>query len=296
MTNKPLDQLLAKLRSQPRDPNPTIEIRRSQMEQVRERVAPDIRCEHVDAGGVCAEWILPPQAASDRVLLYFHGGGYVIGSINTHRAMIARIARLSEARALAIDYRLAPENPFPAAVEDATKSYRWLLSQGNDARKIVVAGDSAGGGLTLALLATLGTAGYPMPAAAVLLSPWTDLEGTGRSMTSNAGKDQTIEANDLGLMAKLYLGKTDPKNPLASPLHADFRGFPPLLIQVGEAEALLDDSIRVAERAEATGVNVYLEVWPGMVHVWQIYAKLLPEGQRAIEKIGTFIVAHTSQE
>ena len=264
------------------------------MEQIRERVAADVKCEPVSADGVPAEWIVPPGAEPHRVLLYLHGGGYVIGSINSHRAMIARIARASRARAIAIDYRLAPEHPFPAAVEDATRAYRWLLAQGNFARNMVIAGDSAGGGLTLAVLATLRTAGDPMPAAAVTISPWTDLERTGDSMRSNAGRDQTVDVEDLGEMARMYLGTSDPKNPLASPLYADFRGFPPLLIQVGAAEGLLDDSTRVAKRAKAAGVEVELEIWEDMVHVWHIYAKLLPAGQEAIDKIGKFIFAHTS--
>ena len=294
MANRALEELLVKLKSQPVDTTATTESRRARMEQIRERVAADVKCESVSADGVPAEWIVPPGAEPHRVLLYLHGGGYVIGSINSHRAMIARIARASRARAIAIDYRLAPEHPFPAAVEDATRAYRWLLAQGNAARNMVIAGDSAGGGLTLAVLATLRTAGDPMPAAAVTISPWTDLEGTGDSMRSNAGRDQTVAVEDLGEMARMYLGTSDPKNPLASPLYADFRGFPPLLIQVGAAEGLLDDSTRVAKRAKAAGVEVELEIWEDMVHVWQIYAKLLPAGQEAIDKIGKFILAHTS--
>jgi epsilon-lactone hydrolase len=294
LANRALEELLVKLKSQPVDTTATTESRRARMEQIRERVAADVKCEPVSADGVPAEWIVPPGAEPHRVLLYLHGGGYVIGSINSHRAMIARIARASRARAIAIDYRLAPEHPFPAAVEDATRAYRWLLAQGNAARDMVIAGDSAGGGLTLAVLATLRTAGDPMPAAAVTISPWTDLEGTGDSMRSNAGRDQTVAVEDLGEMARMYLGTSDPKNPLASPLYADFRGFPPLLIQVGAAEGLLDDSTRVAKRAKAAGVEVQLEIWEDMVHVWQIYAKLLPAGQEAIDKIGKFILAHTS--
>jgi epsilon-lactone hydrolase len=292
--NRALEELLVKLKSQPIDTTATTESRRARMEQIRERVAADVKCEPVSADGVPAEWIVPPGAEPHRVLLYLHGGGYVIGSINSHRAMIARIARASRARAIAIDYRLAPEHPFPAAVEDATRAYRWLLAQGNAARNMVIAGDSAGGGLTLAVLATLRTTGEPMPTAAVTISPWTDLEGTGDSMRSNAGRDQTVAVEDLGEMARMYLGTSDPKNPLASPLYADFRGFPPLLIQVGAAEGLLDDSTRVAKRAKAAGVEVELEIWEDMVHVWQIYAKLLPAGQEAIDKIGRFIFAHTS--
>ena len=294
MANRALEELLVKLKSQPVDATATTESRRARMEQIRERVAADVKCEPVSADGVPAEWIVSPGAEPHRVLLYLHGGGYVIGSINSHRAMIARIARASRARAIAIDYRLAPEHPFPAAVEDATRAYRWLLAQGNAARNMVIAGDSAGGGLTLAVLATLRTAGDPMPAAAVTISPWTDLEGTGDSMRSNAGRDQTVAVEDLGEMARMYLGTSDPKNPLASPLYADFRGFPPLLIQVGAAEGLLDDSTRVAKRAKAAGVEVELEIWEDMVHVWQIYAKLLPAGQEAIDKIGKFILTHTS--
>src|SRR5215470_16152930 len=174
------------------------------MEKVAERVAGDVNCQPVDAGGVKAEWIVPPNAAADRVILYLHGGGYVMGSINTHRAMVARIARASQARALALDYRLAPEHPFPAAVDDATAAYRWLLAQGYKPNKLVISGDSAGGGLVLA----------------ALVAP----------SGSNGG---------LFNMAKAYVGNADPKNPLASPLNADYRGLPPLLIQVGATETLL---------------------------------------------------------
>jgi acetyl esterase/lipase len=276
---------------------PTVEKMRAGMEKVSERVAKDVACEPVEAGGVKAEWIVPPNAVSDRVILYFHGGGYVMGSINTHRAMIARIARASQARALALDYRLAPEHPFPAAVEDATAAYRWLLAQGYKPGKIVISGDSAGGGLVLAALVALRDANAALPACAVPISPWTDMEGTGASMKTNAGKDPMVPAStDGGLfnMAKAYVGNADPKNPLASPLHADYRGLPPLLIQVGGTETLLDDSTRVAEKAKAAGVKVDLEVWDDMVHVWQVFAKILPEGQQAIDRIGQYVLQHTA--
>jgi acetyl esterase/lipase len=243
--------------------------------------------------GVPAEWIVPPGVAADRVILYLHGGGYVSGSINTHRAMVARIARASDARALAIDYRLAPEHPFRAGLDDSIAAYRWLLSQGYRPSRIVVAGDSAGGGLTLALLAALRDAGEPMPAAAVPISPWTDLEGTGESVRTKAAKDPMVQFEDLSSMAKLYATNADLRNPLASPLYADFRGFPPLLIQVGDAEILLDDATRVAERAKSADVQVELEVWDDMVHVWHVFAKILPEGQQAIDKIGKFVIAKT---
>jgi epsilon-lactone hydrolase len=267
---------------------------RSGMEKVTERVSSDVGCEPVEAGDVKAEWIVPPGVAEDRVILYLHGGGYVMGSINTHRAMVARIARASNGRALALDYRLAPEHPFPAAVDDATAAYRWLLTQGYKPNKIAIAGDSAGGGLALAALIALRDAKTPLPACAVAISPWTDMEGTGGSMKTKAAKDPMAGSAPLLNMAKLYLGSADPKNPLASPLHADYRGLPPLLIQVGEAETLLDDSTRVADRAKSAGVKVDLEVWDEMIHVWHVFAKLLPEGQQAIGRIGEYVVDHTA--
>src|SRR5579863_7959847 len=186
MASAELAKVLEMIRAVPRDPTAEVGRMRGAMEKVCERVARDVKCDSVSAGGVPAEWIVPPNAAADRVVLYLHGGGYVMGSINTHRAMIARIARAAQARALALDYRLAPEHPFPAAIDDATAAYRWLLAQGYKPGKIVIAGDSAGGGLTLATLIALRDAGTAMPAAAVPISPWADLEGTGASMQTRA--------------------------------------------------------------------------------------------------------------
>jgi acetyl esterase/lipase len=294
MISEQLKNVIERIKSQPQNPNASIEKRRAGMERISEHVASDVTCEPVNAGGVPAEWIVAPGAVQDRVILYLHGGGYVIGSINTHRAMIARIARASNARALAIDYRLAPEHPFPAAVDDATAAYKWLLAEGYEPRKIVIAGDSAGGGLTLAALVALRDSGVPMPAGAVPISPWTDLEGTGESVRSRAAKDPMVTQANLAESAKQYYGAHDPKNPLVSPLHANFRGLPPMLIHVGDAEILLDDATRVAERAKLAGVDVELEVWDDMIHVWHVFAKLLPEGQQAIDKIGKFVIARTS--
>ena len=294
MISEQLKNVIERIKSQPQNPNASIEKRRAGMERISEHVASDVTCEPVNAGGVPAEWIAAPGAVQDRVILYLHGGGYVIGSINTHRAMIARIARASNARALAIDYRLAPEHPFPAAVDDATAAYKWLLAEGYEPRKIVIAGDSAGGGLTLAALVALRDSGVPMPAGAVPISPWTDLEGTGESVRSRAAKDPMVTQSNLSESAKQYYGAHDPKNPLVSPLHANFRGLPPMLIHVGDAEILLDDATRVAERAKLAGVKVELEVWDDMIHVWHVFAKLLPEGQQAIDKIGKFVIARTS--
>jgi monoterpene epsilon-lactone hydrolase len=254
----------------------------------------DTKCTPVNAGGVQAEWIAGAGAADDRVLLYLHGGGYVMGSINTHREMVARLSKASGARALLLDYRLAPENPFPAAVDDAVAAYRWLLSQNIKPNRIAVAGDSAGGGLTLATLVAVRDAKLPAPAVGVCISPWTDMEGTGASMTTRAKADPLVQKDMLVNMAKQYLGGKDSKSPLAAPLHADLRGLPPLLIQVGDAEVLLDDSTRVADRAKAAGVTVELEVWPEMIHVWHLAAPALPEGQQAIEKAGRFIREYTA--
>jgi len=294
MASAQLAKVLDIIKSQPRNPEATIAQMRNGMERVSERVAPDIKCDPIMAGGVSAEWIVPPEADKDRVILYLHGGGYVMGSVNTHRAMIARIARAAQARALALDYRLAPEHPFPAAVDDATAAYRWLISTGYKPRHIAVAGDSAGGGLAIATVLALRDARVDLPGAVVPISPWTDMEGTGNSVESKAAKDPMADVEGLRGMARKYLGDRDPRTPLASPLYADFHGLPPMLIQVGEAEILLDDSTRVAERAKAAGVSVELEIWDDMIHVWHVFAKLLPEAQQAIDKIGNFVRAHIS--
>ncbi|MBK8131914.1 MAG: alpha/beta hydrolase [Gammaproteobacteria bacterium] len=247
----------------------------------------------VDVDGVPGEWVCAPGVDQDRVLLYLHGGGYVIGSIQTHKGLIAALSRAANCRALALDYRLAPEHRYPAAVEDATKAYRWLLAQGYKPGKISIAGDSAGGGLTLATLVALRDAGTPLPGAAVPISPWTDLEGTGESMRTKVDVDPMVEPGGLFGMARIYLGDADPRQPTASPLYADMKGLPPLLIQVGDLETLLDDATRTAANAKAAGVDVTLEVWPEMVHVWHLFAPMVPEGRAAIARIGQFIAQHT---
>jgi epsilon-lactone hydrolase len=253
---------------------------------------PDTRVDPVSVDGIPAEWVCAPGADQDRVLLYLHGGGYVIGSIHTHKGLIARLSAAAGCRALALDYRLAPEHRYPAAVEDAVKAYRWLLAQGFAPQRIAIAGDSAGGGLTLATLVALRDAGDPLPAAAAPISPWTDLEGTGPSMKTHVDKDPMVEPGGLLGMARLYLGDADPRQPTASPLHADLTGLPPLLIQVGELETLLDDATRIAESARAKGVEVSLEIWPEMVHVWHLFAPMVPEGREAIARIGAFLASH----
>lgn len=241
------------------------------------------------AGGVPAEWVAAPGVATERVLLYLHGGGYVIGSPATHRGVAASLSAAADCRVLSLDYRLAPENPYPAAVEDACAAYRWLLAEGVAPQKIALAGDSAGGGLTLATLIALRDAGDALPGAAVPISPWTDMQATGESMQTNLKNDPMVEPGGLMGMAKMYLGNADPTQPTAAPLHGDFTGLPPLLIQVGALETLLDDATRVAAKARAAGVDVTLEVWPEMVHVWHLFAPMLPEGRAAIARIGEFL-------
>src|SRR5712691_11835946 len=269
-----------------------------EMRAVFERMAApaeaDVKCEPVTAGGVSAEWISAPGAAADRAVLYLHGGGYVAGSIKTHRDLMGRVSRAAKARVLGLDYRLAPEHPFPAAVDDSVAAYKWMLEQGIKPARIAVAGDSAGGGLAVATLVAIRDAKLSIPGAGVCLSPWVDMEGIGKSMESKAAIDPVVQREGLLGMAAAYLGGQNPRSPLAAPLYADLKGLPPLLIQVGEAETLLDDSTRLADRAKAAGVNAKLEVWPEMIHVWQMFASFLPEGQQAVDGIGGFLKEHTA--
>ena len=246
----------------------------------------------VDAAGVRAEWLRGPQVRDDRVMLYLHGGCYATGSVETHRDLITRLSIEASMRVLGLNYRLAPFHPFPAAVEDATAAYRWLLEIGIEPARIAFAGDSAGAGLALAATVSIRDAGLPLPGAVVCISPWVDLAVTGASMKSKATEDPIVSRDMLLGWGKLYLGDHDPRTPLASPLYADLRGLPPLLVQVGSAEVLLDDSARLAERATASGVNVTLEVWPDMIHVWHTFAPILPEARQAIERIGKFVRSH----
>ena len=260
-----------------------------------ETQAPEgVTCTPVDAGGVSAEWSVAAGVDETKVVLYVHGGGYVMGSAGSHRDVTGRLSKAAGARVLSLNYRLAPEHPFPAPVDDAVAAYRWLLAQGISPGNIAVAGDSAGGGLAIATLLALRDAGEPLPAAGIGISPWVDMEGTGESMTTRAAVDPVVQKEGLLGMAKLYLGDADPKNPLAAPLHADLAGLPPLLLQVGDAETLLDDSTRLAEKARAAGVDVTLKVWDEMPHVWHLFAPILPEGRQAIDEIGSFFQARTA--
>lgn len=252
-----------------------------------------MQVEHVDVDGIPAEWLRSPDADSERVLLYLHSGGYVQGSLKSHRDLVARLAAAAGVRALQIDYRLAPEHVFPAAIDDALTAYRWLLARGTKPAYIVIAGDSAGGGLTLALLQKVRDQSLPMPAGAALLSPWTDLAGTVESRKTREAADPLFTGERINSLAKFYIDTEDARNPLISPINADLSGFPPLLIEVGHDEVLLDDSLLVAEHARAAGVPVELIVWEDMWHVFQNYAAVLPEGQQSLENIGKFIRSQT---
>jgi acetyl esterase/lipase len=243
----------------------------------------------VNAGGVPAEWLIHAGARPGRTLLYLHGGGYCIGSIDSHCGLATNIAHAAHARALIIGYRRAPECPFPAPLDDCLAAYRWLLSSGVRPEQLVVAGDSAGGALTISLLLSARDQGIPLAAAGVCLAPWTDLTLSGDSYASNGQSDLLLDRRHLEQWANWYLGDHDPRDPLASPLYADLHDLPPLLIQVGSAEMLLSDAIRFADRARAAGVDVTLEVMEHGQHVQQLGAGLLPETRVAIAHIGQFI-------
>jgi monoterpene epsilon-lactone hydrolase len=250
----------------------------------------DVKCDPTNAGGVPAEWISTPGAIEKNLILYIHGGGWVAGSVNTHRDLVARISRASKTRSLIIDYRLAPEYPFPAGLNDCLTAYNWVLSTGIKPENLVIAGDSAGGNLTLASLIKLRDEGIPLPVAAVCLSPVTDLTLSGESYKTRAELDPSIKRDDIEFMVSQYVEVKDRQNPLVSPLYADLRGLPPLLIHVGTAEVLHDDSTRFAGRAKEAGVDVTLEIFEDMIHVFHTFAPLAPEGQEGIEKIAEFVL------
>lgn len=258
-----------------------------------------VSVQKVQAGAAPSEWLIPRDSPDDGVLLYFHGGAFIFCSLDSHRAMVARLALAGETRALSVDYRLAPEHPFPAALEDCLAAYRFLVQSGISPRRIVVAGDSAGGNLALALLLALRRDGDPLPAAAVGLSPATDLTWSGESFRTRAQFDPIFpEGASSPLSSQIeadYIGLADPRNPLISPLFGDWRGMPPILLHVGEDEVLLDDSTRLADRMRAAGGEAVVVIWPGMWHVFQAFAPFIPEAGRSIRQIGEFIHAMQSR-
>lgn len=246
----------------------------------------------VSVDGFYAEWILPSQATKDKVILYTHGGGYVSGSCNDHRAIVAKLVKAIDVGALLFEYRLAPEHPFPAALEDSVAAYRWLLAQGISPSQIILVGESAGGGLCLATLIALRDKSIPLPAAAVAISPWTDLKCTGESYRTKAKVCLSPEGS-WTVFSKYYVGDNDPCLPGISPLYADLHGLPPILIHVGEDEVLLSDSTRFAEKAKDAGVDVTLKVGEQMLHCFPLLAPLFPEARQAMDEICAFIKTHT---
>ena len=289
--DKGIDAVRAHLAKLPPSDSMTVAQRRTQYERAEKAfpTPPDVKVEHVTAGPVPSEWLSAAGARADAAVLYLHGGGYVIGSPRSHRHLAAAIGRAASSSVLLPDYRLAPECPYPAAVDDAVAAYRWLLGRAIAPARIVIAGDSAGGGLTVATLLALRDAGVPLPAAGVCISPWVDLTCGGGSYTTRAAVDPIVTREGVGAMATAYLAGKDPKTPVASPLFADLHGLPPLLIQVGDAEVLLDDAVLLAERARKAGVDATLDVWDAMIHVWHWFFPMLDEGQAAIDRIGEFV-------
>jgi monoterpene epsilon-lactone hydrolase len=248
-----------------------------------------VKVSQIEAHGVPGDWHQPQGAPDNRALLYLHGGAWMIGSPAMYRGFVSRLAHRIKTNALVIDYRLAPEHPFPAGLDDCLAAYDYLLERGIEPWKIVVAGDSAGGNLTLALLVALKDRGRPLPGAAVAISPATDLTGSGESHRSRLKLDPFFDGHEPGAILPGYIGDHSPDEPLISPLFADLHGLPPLLIHVGDHEMLLDDAVRFAEKAQAAGVEETLKVWPEMFHVFQMFDPLLPEARRANREIAEFI-------
>ena len=277
------------------DPDTGIDALRAVMEEMDPlaTVPEDVTWSDFDAGGVPARHVAAPGVRDDRGVLYFHGGGYVAGGLDSHTELMGSLARACRAPVLGIDYRLAPEHPYPAAVDDAVASYERLLGNGIDPARVVIGGDSAGGGLTLACLLALRSAGTPLPAGAILISPWTDLSGSGASMQGRLAADPMLSGDLLAPMAAAYAGEAELTDPGVSPLFGDLAGLPPLLVQVGDDEVLLDDSTRLAARAEAAGVSAQLHVFEGAFHVFQMFPAL-PESREALAEMGRFFDAVTA--
>ena len=253
------------------------------------RLAADVGVEPVAANAVRAEWTTTPNDARDAALMYLHGGGFVIGSLDSHRHLVAEAGRACGVAALALDYRLAPEHPFPAAVDDALAGYRFLLARGIAPGRIAIAGDSAGGGLVVSAMLAIRDAGLPQPACGWCISPWVDMEAAGETMTSRAAADPTVQRAGILDMARLYLSGADPRSPLASPIYADLKGLAPLMIQVGACETLLDDALSLAKAAGAADVRVDLQIWPEMIHVWHLFHPELKAALKAIEAGAAFV-------
>jgi acetyl esterase/lipase len=293
MSQSEIDAVRALLSSKPRPVG--WQARRQRIEEVGSAwpAASDIAFEQVKIGGLSGEWSMAPASEASRALLYFHGGGYCSGSILSHRRLVTEAGRAARVRTLAIEYRLAPEHPFPAALEDALSAWNFLRKSGIAAEHVVVGGDSAGGGLTVALINRLREAGEPIPGCAWLLSPWTDLTLSGSTLATKDAVDPIIHKPYLAELVEAYLpAEIDLQDPRVSPLYADLKGFPPTLIQVGACETLLEDSTRFAAVAGSANVAVTLQIWPDMIHAWPMWNAHLEPGRRALEIAGEFIRRH----
>jgi monoterpene epsilon-lactone hydrolase len=286
--------VLAFLKSNAPDVEPDIAGQRARMDALGDffPVPGGTSVEPATIGGVKGEWVRAKGARQDAALLYLHGGGYVVGSPKSHRHLTAALSEASGLSVFAPDYRMAPEHPFPAAVDDAVAVYKGLIESGIAPAHLSIAGDSAGGGLTIATLVAARDKGLKMPACAVAISPWADLSQGGEAYRTRLARDPMITKDGLDQMAAAYLGGKDAKTPLASPLFADLKGLPPLLLQVGTEEALYSDTTGLKARAEEAGVEVSAESWAGMMHVWHIFHPILSEGRDAVARIGSFLKAH----
>jgi acetyl esterase/lipase len=289
MADNEIVALRAKLASRPRSDDYQQRRRDIDARGLAYGLPVDVKIEPVTANGVRAEWSSTPGTLDDAALLYLHGGGYVIGSLDSHRHLVTEAGRAAGCWALSLDYRLAPEHPFPAAVEDAVAGYRYLLGRGVKPSRIAIAGDSAGGGLVVAAMVAIRDAGLPQPGCGWCISPWVDMEASGETMTSRSAADPMVQKPGILDMARLYLNGADPRSPLVSPLYANLAGLAPLLIQVGAAETLLDDALGLAKAAGAADVYVDLQIWPEMVHVWHLFHPELKAGLRALQAGGAFV-------
>lgn len=276
-------------------PSKSIAEMRHNLDRIGQRVKPprSVQIERTWVEGLQADWLTPKtaldEAVADARLLYLHGGGYIVGSFASHRGLVGNLAEACGLRTLMPEYRLAPENPFPAALEDSLAVYRRLLADGVAPHRLVLGGESAGGGLTIATLLALRDEGLPLPAAAFVLSPWTDLAATGESLHTRSAQDPWFKPEGVPIVAAHYLGNGSPTNPLISPLYGDLAGLPPLLIHVGDYEILRDDSTRLAAKARAAGVDVTLRVWEGMWHVFQTLAARVPEARESVDEVGAWV-------
>jgi acetyl esterase/lipase len=295
MAQSEIDSIRALLASKPR-PVGWAE-RRKRLDDISSiwPVAADVKLEAVDINGLPGEWSVVPDSDASSVLMFFHGGGYCSGSILSHRRMVTEAGRAAGTRTLAVAYRLAPEHPFPAACDDARTAWRFLRDEGIPASQIAIGGDSAGAGLALALIGQLRDAHEELPACAWLVSPWTDLTMSGATLTTKDAVDPIVHRTYLNELANAYVPRTmDRKDPRVSPLYADLKGLPPILIQVGSNETLLDDASRFARAAGAADVSVTLEIWPHMIHAWPLWNAHLEPGRRALARAGAFVRVNLS--